>query len=74
MALVTHTAATAHRAVGEWTLGVNLAARIIGFVCVILTVALWVITLTSNPTPASISAAIALTAIVAVVGTLNLSS
>ena len=52
----------------------NSAAKAIGFVCVTLTIVLWVVTLMTDPTPGPIGAAIALTAIVAVVGALSLRS
>ena len=50
----------------------NLAAKVTGFVCVILTIALWAVTLMGDATPGSVAAAIALTAIVALVGALSL--
>jgi hypothetical protein len=50
----------------------NSAARIIGLVCVTLTIILWIVTLTMDPTQGSISATVALTAIVTVVGALSL--
>jgi hypothetical protein len=59
---------------GERTAGMNSATKIIGFVCVVLTIILWVVTLTTDPTQGSISAAAALTAIVAAMGALSLRS
>jgi len=57
---------------GEWVVGMNWASKIIGSVCVVLTVILWIVTLATDPTPGPIGTAAALTAIVAVVGTLSL--
>ena len=48
------------------------AAKTIGLICVVLTIALWLVTLTTDPTPGPISAAVALTAIVAMVWVTNL--
>jgi hypothetical protein len=42
------------------------AAKTIGLICVVLTIALWLVTLTTDPTLGSISATVALTAIVAI--------
>jgi hypothetical protein len=41
------------------------ASRLIGFICVLLTVTLWAVTIVTDPTPGPIAAAVALTAIVA---------
>jgi|GEM_PF-5891433 hypothetical protein len=48
--------------------------KIIGLVCVILTILLWTVILTTDATPDSIGAAAALTAIVVFLGILNLRS
>jgi hypothetical protein len=48
------------------------AAKTIGLICVVLTIALWLVTLTTDPTPGPISAAVALTAIVAMIWVTNL--
>ena len=45
----------------------KLASRLLGFVCVLVTVVLWAVTLMTDPTPGPIAAAGALTAIVAIV-------
>lgn len=57
---------------GEWVVGMNSTSRIIGSVCVVLTVVLWIATLAMEPAPGPIGAAVAITAIVAVVGALSL--
>jgi hypothetical protein len=57
---------------GEWVVGMNSASKIIGAVCVVLTVILWIVTLATDPAPGPIGAAAAMTAIVAAVGTLSL--
>lgn len=41
------------------------ASKALGFVCVLLTGILWIVTIMTEPTPSAISAAAALTAIVA---------
>jgi hypothetical protein len=41
------------------------ASRVVAFVCVLLTVALWAVTIITDPTPGPIAAAGALTGIVA---------
>jgi hypothetical protein len=46
-------------------------SRLLGFVCMFLTVLLWVVTLVTDPTPGPIAAAVALTAIVAVMAALT---
>jgi hypothetical protein len=43
------------------------APRLLRFVCVLLTVLLWAVTLITDPTPGPITAAAALTAIVALI-------
>ena len=43
----------------------HLASRLLGVVCVLLTIALWPVTIMTDPTPGAIAAAGALTAIVA---------
>ncbi len=48
------------------------ALKIIGVVCVILTILLWTVTLTTDATPGSIGAAACLTAIVVFAGMLSL--
>ena len=48
------------------------AAKTIGLICVVLTITLWLVTLTTDPTPGPISAAVALTAIVAITWLTNL--
>jgi len=48
------------------------ASRIVGFVCITLTIILWAVTLMTDPTPESVGAAACLTAIVVVVGTFGL--
>jgi hypothetical protein len=40
-------------------------SKLLGFVCLLLTVVLWIVTILEGPTPSSIGAAAALTAIVA---------
>jgi hypothetical protein len=50
------------------------ASRLIGLVCVMLTIILWAITLTTDPTLGSILNALCLTAIVAIAGLLSLRS
>jgi hypothetical protein len=52
-------------------INMHSASKIIGFVCLILTIVLWAVTL-ADPTPESLGAGIALTAIVAVSGVLSL--
>jgi hypothetical protein len=42
------------------------ASKLLGFICAFLTVVLWAVTLTTDPTPGPIVAAVGLTAIVAV--------
>lgn len=42
------------------------ASKLLGFICAVLTVVLWVVTLATDPTPGPIVAAGALTVIVAV--------
>jgi hypothetical protein len=59
---------------GEWVVGMSLASKIIGSVCVVLTVILWIVTLATEPAPGPISAAVAMTAIVAALGILSLRS
>ena len=48
------------------------AAKTIGLICLVLTIALWLVTLTTDPTSGPIGAAVALTAIVAIVWVTNL--
>jgi hypothetical protein len=50
-----------------------LASKLLGLLCAILTVALWVVTLTTGPALDSIGAAISLTVIVAVTFWISLS-
>jgi hypothetical protein len=52
----------------------ELSSKAIGFVCVTLTIVLWVAALITDPTAGPIGAALALTAIVAFVGTLSSTS
>ena len=46
-------------------------SKTIGLICLVLTIALWLVTLTTDPRLGPISAAVALTAIVAIVGSQN---
>jgi hypothetical protein len=57
---------------GGTAAGMNLPSKIIGSVCVVLTVILWIVTLATDPAPGPIGAAAAMTVIVAVVGILSL--
>jgi len=50
------------------------ALKIIGLVCVILTVLLWIVTLSTDARPDSVGAAACLTAIVVFMGILSLRS
>ncbi len=50
----------------------HIASKIMGFVCLILTIVLWVVTLLTDLTPAALGTAAALTGIVAVTGALSL--
>ncbi len=54
------------------TFSMRSALKIIGVVCVILTILLWTVTLTTDATPGSIGAAACLTAIVVFAGMLSL--
>jgi len=49
------------------------ASKILGFVCAALTIALWIVTLSSDTTAGAIGAAGALTAIVAIMFALSVS-
>jgi hypothetical protein len=47
--------------------GVRSASKLLGFVCALLAAVLWTVTILMDPTPGSIGAAAALTAIMALV-------
>jgi hypothetical protein len=50
----------------------HTASKIMGFVCLILTIVLWAVTLLTDLTPTAVATAAALTGIVAVTGALSL--
>jgi hypothetical protein len=50
---------------------VGLASKLLGVACALLTIILWAVTLVTDPSPGPISAAVALSAIVAVVAILT---
>lgn len=50
----------------------NPASKFLGFTCVVITIVLWAVTMTTDATPGPIGAAAALTAIVAVMILLTL--
>jgi hypothetical protein len=59
----------------SWMVGhtvMHTASKIMGFVCLILTIVLWAVTLLTDLTPGTIGTAAALTGIVAVTGALSL--
>jgi hypothetical protein len=45
----------------------SLVSKLLGFICLLLTIVLWAVTLTMDPTPHSIAAAGALTVIVGLI-------